>query len=353
MEFLLDCKPKYEIVAAFCRLYTMILINHRYQLPSVLVVMFISLCSQAQSITARLNLTQNPPLDLLATRSVVLFDYTYSKSQLEEAQKSFQNIGIDPIAYFEIDKVFAGNDMQKAFSAYFTSRQVKYVVILEKAKDEFLFTTTILGKESDLFDSGQAAWRVSNPRIDNLMLTIWQDTWRSQKKRNFLINDLPETDIFVDPFKGRRGAYYAIDLKVDNLAVIKFGNEQMDKELEQFFIDNYPLKYQIVEAGSNEQELRKQGFHYVLRFVHTRGVIAREVLSYDLSKEEKNYVSITFPTGQLQLKVIPREKVIYKFYFRHIDNGNVFLGTKWDADDTWLDALRNHVLAFKQEARLN
>lgn len=331
----------------------MIPINRRYLLIPLFFAVSISFCSQAQSITAKLNLTQNPPLDLLATRSVVLFDYAYTRKQLGEIQKSFQKIGIDPIAHFEIDKVFAGNDMQKAFSAYFTSRQVKYVIILEKANDVFFFTATLLGKESNLFDSGQLAWRVSNTRIDNLMLTIWQDSWRSQKKQNFLINDLPETDIFVDPFKGRRGAYYAIDLRVDNLAVIKFGNEQMDKELEQFFLDNYPLKYKIVEAGSNEQELRKQGFHYVLRFVHTRGVIAREVLSYDLSKEEKNYVSITFPTGQLQLKVIPREKVIYKFYFRHIDTGNVYLGTKWDADDTWLQALRNHVLAFKQEARLN
>ena len=99
--------------------------------------------------------------------------------------------------------------------------------------------------------------------------------------------------------------------------------------------------------------MRRQGFHYVLAFVHTRGNIAKEILGYDISKGDKNYVSITFPSGQLHLKIIPREKKIYKFYFRHIDNGNVFLGTKWDADEAWHDALRNHVIGFKHEAHLN
>jgi hypothetical protein len=91
----------------------------------------------------------------------------------------------------------------------------------------------------------------------------------------------------------------------------------------------------------------------VLCFVHTRGQAAKEALGYDLSKGEKSYASITYPEGQLQLKILPKEEVVYKFYFRHIDNGNVFLGTKWDADTAWLDALRNHVMGFRQEAKIN
>jgi hypothetical protein len=90
-----------------------------------------------------------------------------------------------------------------------------------------------------------------------------------------------------------------------------------------------------------------------LCYVHTRGEAAKEVLGYDMSKGEKSYASIAYPEGQLQLKILPREEVVYKFYFRHTDNGNVFLGSKWDADTQWLDALRNHVLGFKQEAKIN
>ncbi|MDZ4715041.1 MAG: hypothetical protein SH819_06175 [Cytophagales bacterium] len=320
----------------------------------VLVLFVVSLyTAEAQSVTHGLQLTQNPPPNVLATRSVVLYDYAYTAAELDEIQRSFQKIGIDPIAYFETDKVFAGKDLVKAFGEYFSSRQISYLVVLEKGPTGFHLTVAPYEQTLRLMKVDQPAWRVNNDRLDNLLLTVWQDSWRSQKKQNYLINDKPETDIVIDPIRGKRNEFYAVDLKVDNLAVIKSGDEARDLELEKFFAENYPLKYKVVEAGSDELELRRQGFHYVLAFVHTRGEIAKEILGYDISKGDKNYVSITFPSGQLHLKIIPREKKIYKFYFRHIDNGNVFLGTKWDADDTWHDALRNHVLGFKHEAHIN
>ncbi len=320
--------------------------------------LYASLClftflSSAQSLTSGLTISQNPPATLLSSRSVALYDYTLTARELNEIQRSFQKIGIDPVAYFEIDVVFAGKDPAKAYAEYFVTRQVSFILLLEKTNAGFQFTATAFDQKADLFAPAQIAWQVKSGRLSDLLTTVWQDAWRSQKKANYLIADFPETDIVIDPIKGRRQEFYAIDLKVDNLAVPKFGNETMDKDLEQFFIDNYPLKYQIVDAGSDEQELRKKGFLYVLCFVQTRGVAAKEVLDYDLSKDEKSYASITFPDGQLQLKILPRDQPIYKFYFRHIDNGNVFLGNKWDADVNWLAALRNHVIGFKQEAKIN
>ncbi len=318
----------------------------------------VSFCLQvvpvpAQSPISGLRVTANPPATLLSTRSVALYDYTFTPKELEEVQRSFQKIGIDPIAYFETDVVLSGKEVTKAYTEYFVSRQVSFVVLLEKANPGFQLTIGAFNQKPSLIDTEQPAWKVKNNRLSDLLTTVWQDSWRSQKKANYLIADFPETDIKVDPIKGRRQEFYAIDLRVDNLAVPKFGNEAMDKELEQFFIANYPLKYQLVNAGSDEQELRRKGFLYVLCFVQARGVAAKEVLDYDLSKDEKSYASITFPDGQLQLKILPRDQPIYKFYFRHIDNGNVFLGNKWDADVNWLDALRNHLIGFKQEAKIN
>jgi hypothetical protein len=204
-----------------------------------------------------------------------------------------------------------------------------------------------------LFDPSKPAWRLKKDKLNDLLLTVFQDSWRSQKKQNYLINEFPERDITINVVKGNRQEFYAIDLKVDNLAVPKFGDEQMDKELGEFFASNYPLKYKITEPGADDEELHRLGFQYVLCFVHTRGKAAREILGYDMTRAENAYASITFPAGQLQLKTIPAETAVYKFYFRHITNGNVFLGTKWDADITWQDALRNHVLGFKTEAKIN
>jgi hypothetical protein len=87
--------------------------------------------------------------------------------------------------------------------------------------------------------------------------------------------------------------------------------------------------------------------------VHTRGSVAREILGYDTSKPESAYVSITYPDGTAQMKNISADTPIYKFYFKHIDSGNVFLGTKWDADVTWQQALKNHLVAFKTELKVN
>lgn len=297
--------------------------------------------------------TETVPGDLLATKCIVLHDYTFKQKELEEIQKAFQKIGIDAVAYFETDVVTAGKDVVRAYAEYFNTRQVKYMLWFEKSASGYQIIGTLFDLKPTLFDVAQPAWKLKKEKLSTLLLTVYQDAWRGQKKKNYLVNEYPETDIAVSPIRGNRQEFYAIDLKVDNLAVPKFGDAAMDQELADFFQANYPMKYKITEAGVEEPELRRQGFSYVLCYVHTRGKAAKEVLGYDVSKRESTYASITFPTGQLQLATIPVETVVYKFYFRHIDNGNVFLGTKWDADIQWKDALRNHVLAFKTEAKIN
>ncbi|MBY0436332.1 MAG: hypothetical protein K2U26_19730 [Cyclobacteriaceae bacterium] len=319
-----------------------------------LLAMLLSLpMGYAQPGLPALQYVESPPGDLLAARSVVIHDYNFTQAELEETQRAFQQIGIDGEAYFDRDVLLAGTDVTKAFAEYFIARQFKYLVLLEKTKTGFAFTCTLFNQKSTLAEAGQPAWRVERPTLREMLTTVFQDSWRSQKKQNFLVNDFPERDITINPIKGNRQEFYAIDLKVDNLAVPRFGNEAMDRELEQFFLSNYPLKYKLTPAGADEQELRRQGFQYVLCLVHTRGKAAREILGYDMTKGENAYASITFPGGPLQLKTIPANETIYKFYFRHIDNGNVFLGTKWDADVTWQEALRNHIGGFKIEAKIN
>ena len=320
-----------------------------------MLILLLSLASRGvtQPIFSGLSPSTTPPENLLNSRSVALYDYNLTDNELGDFQRSFQRIGIDAIAYFTTDVVTAGKDAYKAYANYFEERQVTFILILEKGSFGFRFTVTPFNHKPTLVDAGQPAWQVTQPRLNELLTHVLQDAWRSQKKSNYLVNEFPETDITVDAIKGRRQEFYAIDLKIDNLAVPRFGDETMDNALEQFLVENYPLKYKLVDVGSDEQELRRKGFLYVLCFVHTRGQAAKEVLGYDLSKGEKSYASICYPEGQLQLKILPKDEMIYKFYFRHIDNGNVFLGTKWDADTNWLDALRNHVLGFKQEAKIN
>jgi hypothetical protein len=92
----------------------------------------------------------------------------------------------------------------------------------------------------------------------------------------------------------------------------------------------------------------------VVRIIHTRNIIARNLLGYDISKPESAYATNGFSeSGEIVLKNIPIHSLIYKVYFKHIDSGNTFLGTKWDADTTLEGALRNQWLGMKKELSIN
>ena len=87
---------------------------------------------------------------------------------------------------------------------------------------------------------------------------------------------------------------YAYDLKVDQLAVPRFGNEEMDKQLAQFFQDNYPLKYKLTDPALMKGTSPQRLCIHPLLCPH-RGVAARQVLGYDMNHRETAYASITFP----------------------------------------------------------
>lgn len=300
----------------------------------------------------QLNLQGGLPEKLLSTRTVVFYDYTLTEKEIKDMQQSFQRTGIDAVAYFELDMVMAGKDVTKAFGEYLTKREVGNLLFLQKGEQGFRLIATVYNGKETVIDNQQPAWAYSNSNLSEALKELYRST-SSQKKQNLLINDVPEVGLKINPIAGNRNEFYAIDLKVDPLAVPKTGDETTDRELEEIFKLYYPLKYKMTEPGTAEKELRRQGLLYVVCFVRTRGGVAKELLGYDMSKSESAIVSVTYPENQQQLKNIPSDTPVYKFYFKHIDSGNVFFGTKWDADLTWQQALINQLKGMKAELRLN
>ncbi|HLZ15896.1 MAG TPA: hypothetical protein VKQ08_02605, partial [Cyclobacteriaceae bacterium] len=86
-------------------------------------------------------------------------------------------------------------------------------------------------------------------------------------------------------------------------------------------------------------------------FVHTRGDVARDMLGYDVTQTASSLLTNYFLEAEPKVKTIPSKRTIYKFYFKNTEYGNIFLGNKWDADETWQDALRNHVLGLRAELK--
>jgi hypothetical protein len=293
------------------------------------------------------------PEKLLSTRTAVFYDYKLTSKELEEVQISFQRTGIDAIIYFELDMPFASKDVSKAFSDYLTKREITNLIFLEKNDQEYKLTITTFAAKETIIEPNQSAWLTSNRLLAEALKTLYRTASNQQKKQNLLINDAPETEAKINPILGKRNEFYATDLKVDPLAIPKTGDEVIDKELEEIFTANYPLKFKMTEPGVAEKDLRKQGQLYVMGFIYTRGSVAKELLGYDMSKTESALLSVTYPEAQQQLKNIPSNTPVFKFYFKHIDSGNVFLGTKWDADLTWQQALINHIRGMKAELRLN
>jgi len=300
----------------------------------------------------QMNLQGGLPDKLLSTRSVVFYDYTLKEKEIKDMQQSFQRTGVDAVAYFELDMLMAGKDVTKAFGDYLNKREVTNLMFVQKGEGGFRIIATAYNAKETVIDKQQAAWSRSNSNLNEALKELYRES-SSQRKQNLLINETPETGLKINPILGNRNEFYAIDLKVDPLAVPKTGDELTDRELEEIFKLYYPLKYKMTDPGTPEKELRKQGLLYVVCFVRTRGVVAKDLLGYDMSKSESALLSVTYPDNQQQMKNIGSNTPIYKFYFKHIDSGNVFFGTKWDADLTWQQALINQIKGMKAELRLN
>lgn len=290
------------------------------------------------------------PEKIMSGRSVVLYSPLLTKKEIDDLHTGLVRSGIDAVVYFEIDRVFAGSDVEDAFNKYFSTREIECLVICDKQENKYSVTITPFNAKAGFVEPGQSAWSTSDAYLKEALMQLYSQALNTYKKENLLISEVPELNLSVNVFTARRTEAFATDLKVDGLAVQKFGDDR-DAELEEI-MKSYPFKYKLVDADIPEPELRKQGLFYILRFVHSRGPTAKALLGYEVREGETALVSVTYDNGVERVKTIPAETPVYKFYFRQNEFNNVFLGTKWDADVSWQKGLQNFIMGFKRELRI-
>jgi len=322
------------------------------QTMRLLIALLCPILSYGQVLFSELPASTSLPEKILSSRCAVLYSHTLTEKELNDVHTTMVRAGVDAVAYFEIDRVFAGSDIELAFSQYFIKREISTFVVIEKNNASFRLTATPFNGKINIIDNDQAAWHVEDPSLKETLRIFYNTAFNTLKKQNMLINDVPETELVIPVIAGRRSELFASDLKVDRLAVQKFGEASLDQELEEI-MKAYPFKYALVDNTIAEPELRKQGYFYILRFVNTRGSAAKQLLGYEISKSETAYASISYSASGEKVKTIPSDHTIYKFYARQIEFNNVFLGTKWDADESWQQALRNFIYGFRKEMRVN
>lgn len=301
----------------------------------------------------QLNLNGGFPEKLLSTRTVVFHSYSFSEAELNTMQDYFQKTGIDAVAYFPFDLLTSGKDAAVGFHAFLTKREISNLVFAEKRPGMFRLSITPFEGDLKIVQPNQPAWTISDRLLVEALKNLNRTALATLDRKNLLINNYPETDLSIDVIRGKRNEFYAVDMKVDLVAVPKFGIDSLDSQLERIFETHFPFTYKLVEPGVSERDMRKQGMLYTLCFMHARADAVRDLLGYPPRQSESAFVSITYPGEQQQAKTISGSRPVFKVYFKHIDSGNIFLGNKWDADVTWQQALINNIRAMKAELRLN
>lgn len=293
------------------------------------------------------------PLDLLATKTIALYQSDFSMKELQQIQAGFERTGVDAVLYYPADLPMSNRDVQKVFTDYLIKREIKYLAFLKKSDKGYDFVFTEFDKTVSMAKAGQPGWKISGPNLQEISMDIYRTALNSQKRVNMLVSPTPEIGLNLRFIRGQRAEYFGLDLKVDKLAVIKFGNEAWDKSLEEIFKAYYPFKYTFFEPGTSEAEIRQKGYLFILHYFHTRGNAAMELLGYDMSKTGSAIASVSYANGQMQLKSNAADESVYKYYFKHLENGNIYLGTKWDADTSWQQALLNQIKGLKAELKIN
>lgn len=347
-DFLLVYNMLFKIPCVNIRLLLMrLLLLVLFVMPGIAFGQFLS----EDNVVARL---KNGPLpeEIMSKRAVVLYNTAISEQEINTIHETFVRTGIDAVAYFEADRVLAGGDAEKAFSKYFNRREITCLIFIQKKPAVFSCSITLYNGNADFVNPGQTAWTVQAPGLSQLMNELYRSALSTYQKKNFLINEVAETQLPVRILEGQRNETFAYDLKVDNMAVPKFSDSLATQQLAEIF-KAYPLRYQLTDNTISDKDLRNKGFLYVLCVVHGRSGVVKEHLGYPVNKSESAFVSVTYPGTEMQLKNIPADTEVYKFYVRHIDSGNVFLSTKWDADTSWQQALQNFIKGMKAEMKLN
>lgn len=341
--------------------------------------------SAERKMMATLNTESNAiPKELLMTKTIVVISMDNGESNIRGDWKSFadeahfyiRRLGIDAVLYFYVDDLISGYDVQRTISEQMEKREIKNILMLSKDKisnqDQFIGVLTTWDEKPDMITNQQAAWKSQTSDLEILFRNLARSIDSANLTlENLMIIDSPEYFGGGGVIAGRRSETFNTDLRIDRLAVPKFEtlpvsenravvdsnmsaivNEEnssiltWNSQLEQLMA-NYPYKYGIVSYDYDEKKLLTQGYQFVLMRVHSSGRNVRNVLGYEVSDEINELITMKKSSdGQIIVKSIPMDGMVYKYYVKHINSGDIYLGEQWDGDDNWQDAFHNHISAI-------
>ena len=322
--------------------------------------------------------------DLLLSKTIVVISIGDDETKIrgdwksiaEQAHFYIRKLGLDAVLYFYIDDLLAGYDVQLAIASQLNARDLKNIFMLSKDRingiTQYIGVLTSYNQRPNFISNNQTAWKSQTADMEILFRNLARAIDNaSLPLENLLIIDSPEFFRGVDIIRGKRFESFNTDLRIDRIAIPKFidlplpensGSKSSEKllalineensknlirnsNLEQM-MTNYKYKFEIIPYEYDEKKLLAKGFQFVLMRLNSSGQNVRKLLGYEINNEVDGLITIR-KDGEKNVssKTIPIDAMVYKYYIKHINSGDIYLGEQWDGDDNWQDAFDNHIAA--------
>jgi len=325
----------------------------RYTLVFALTLNFLSGFAQTVLEQKFVNLQKGSPLpeNLQSARTAVFLKYNATNpsdtinwfARAKKLHQGLVDVHVDAVAYYRWRDLNAGYDATLSYLETLVEREINLVIITEMSGrstyDIYMVPTDL--EDPALLDVSQPCWHTNGSSLENALETLKGEVRRTDLERtNFLISGSPEFFYDTRIFTKNRFESFQPDLKLDKLAVPLFVGKdpenienQQDSELKQIMGSQYPFNYELVGAEMSEDLMQKAGFHYVLRYLHGEDQVIRTLLDYTEPHESP-------------------ETVGYKYYFKHLITGDIYLGDDWDSQPQWQQALMIHLTKMRRSLKV-
>ena len=351
--------------------------NHRYPVAPtqrrrialvLFAVVFLSFTSHSQHLPTPSRLLDEVvpinrlPEGLLKDRSVLvlsaqpdargMLDPARTHAWAQALQPMFAEQGVDVVACFQKLVLLAGREPWAAFEELWANRGLRYLIwVQEHANGAFTVSVSELPEAPPLLASPMQAYQLSASSLESLITDFRREIIRADLGReNFMVLEHPEFFSDVPMITKSRYESFPMDLRLDKIAIR--WPEGVDENLKQalgMHLDSiYPYQFDFVDINQTDRQIQNDGFQYVLDWVYAPGLSLRQVFNYEINEGENTYITfMTIGPNQKDIKSIAIYVPVYKFYMRHLITGDIYLGTEWDADTEWTEALKHFCFSFR------
>ena len=326
-----------------------------------------------------LNNSSEIPEGLLATKTAVIVDAGSPELNWKQISNDTHNqlkrTGVDAVAYFQWSIMFSGFEPQQEISEFLKTRQVENIILVRSTIGRAEVWLTAFNDDWTIISSGQNAWYSADSTVSRALLPLYQKAALEQVRKNLLISDMPEyyeglifhqrkiNKIYPQDVRGFKTCIAIIptvpkpdDMNANLQRIFEtYQNAVMGRndELKNVINEKYPFKYEFYEFGLPMEELRaKNGCNFFLGYVY--GTASNVSQMFKLSSGDSKEIKTNAVLSEKPIiRNISPERMVFKFYFKNTVNGEIFIGSVWDADVAINDALRNFIFYLKRDLKVN